>query len=108
MEEAIQLPEFRYKTEGQGIRPFPAYWWLITAVNPPKWEEQADMIVDIHGTRLQKMNECGVEYQVLSLTSPGPQAFSDPEEAYALAMRANDYISQECKKNPKRWNCHDG
>jgi len=76
---------------------------LKTAVNPPKWEEQAERIVDIHGVRLRKMNECGVEFQVLSLTSPGPQGLSNPEEAQALAARANDYLSQEVKKNPKRF-----
>jgi 2,3-dihydroxybenzoate decarboxylase len=48
------------------------------------------------------MNECGVEFQVLSLTSPGPQGLSNPEEAQALAARANDYLAQEVKKNPKR------
>jgi 2,3-dihydroxybenzoate decarboxylase len=76
---------------------------LIAAYNPNKWEELADMIIDIHGTRLTKMNECGVEYQILSWTSPGAQGYSDQEEAEGLAKRANDYMSEQCKKNPQRF-----
>jgi 2,3-dihydroxybenzoate decarboxylase len=61
------------------------------------------MIIDIHGTRLQKMNECGCEYQMLSWTSPGAQGRSDQKEAERVARRANDYMSEQCKKNPKRY-----
>lgn len=38
------------------------------------------------------MNKYGVEMQVLSLTSPGPQGISDPKEAGTLAKRANDVL----------------
>jgi 2,3-dihydroxybenzoate decarboxylase len=38
------------------------------------------------------MDKYGVEMQVLSLTSPGPQGVSDPKEAAALAKRANDVL----------------
>jgi len=61
------------------------------------------MIIDIHGTRLRKMDECGNEYQMLSWTSHGAQGFSDPKEAEAIARRANDYMSEQCAKNPKRF-----
>ena len=66
-----------------------------------------DNLVDIHKQRLDLMDKYGVEMQVLSLTSPGPQGthpppsptasnlivgYSDPKEAAALATRANDVL----------------
>ena len=104
LEEAIQLPEFRHKTIDYGI---PMMLPVLTvAYNPPKWEDLADLIVDIHGTRLKKMDECGVEFQLLSWTSHGAQGYSDQKEAEAVARRANDYMSEQCKKNPKRYHSH--
>ena len=90
MEEAIQLPEFKDKT-------------IQYAYNPSKWEELAEKIVDIHDIRLQKMNECGVEFFLLSWTSHGAQGYSDQREAEKVARRVNDYMSEQCKKNPKRF-----
>jgi len=62
----------------------------------------ADKIVDIHDMRLKGMDKCGVEYQILSWTSHGAQGFSNKDEAEKIARRANDYMSEQCKKNPKR------
>jgi predicted TIM-barrel fold metal-dependent hydrolase len=75
---------------------------LIEAYNPAKWEELADLIIDIHDTRLKKMDACGNEYQMLSWTSPGAQGYSSKAEAEEVARKANDYMSEQCKKNPKR------
>ena len=61
-------------------------------------------LVDVHKQRLELMDKYGVEMQVLSLTSPGPQGtlfrviaeansgLSDPTEAAKLATRANDVL----------------
>ncbi|KAH8889386.1 hypothetical protein GQ53DRAFT_870573 [Thozetella sp. PMI_491] len=58
---------------------------------------------DVHGTRLQQMDENGVEVMVLSLSSPGPQGVVDPAEAAALATLANDRLEAEVLKNPGRF-----
>ncbi|PVH98425.1 amidohydrolase-like protein 2 [Periconia macrospinosa] len=60
-------------------------------------------LLDIHGDRLAQMDAHGVEYMLLSLTSPGAQGESDPSKARKLAQVANDYLSGEVKKNPKRF-----
>ncbi|KAF2262881.1 amidohydrolase-like protein 2 [Lojkania enalia] len=60
-------------------------------------------LLDIHDERLQKMDEHGVEYMLLSLTSPGCQGEADPEKARKMAQVANDYLAREVKKNPKRF-----
>jgi 2,3-dihydroxybenzoate decarboxylase len=60
-------------------------------------------LLDIHGARLQQMDENGVEYMLLSLTSPGCQGESDPETAAQVARDANDYLAAEVAKNPQRF-----
>ncbi|CAK7229072.1 hypothetical protein SCUCBS95973_007095 [Sporothrix curviconia] len=60
-------------------------------------------LLDIHTTRLAQMDAEGVEYMLLSLTSPGPQGLNDPAEARALATTANDWLAAEAKKEPTRF-----
>jgi 2,3-dihydroxybenzoate decarboxylase len=60
-------------------------------------------LLDIHDERLKKMDEHGVEYMLLSLTSPGAQGEADPEKAKTMAQVANDHLSSEVKKNPRRF-----
>jgi 2,3-dihydroxybenzoate decarboxylase len=73
-----------------------------------------DALCDIHDDRLKKMTENGNEYQVLSLTSPGPQGETDVAKVYLkynlnliqaedLARVTNDWIAEQVKKNPKRF-----
>ncbi|KAF2463594.1 amidohydrolase-like protein 2 [Lindgomyces ingoldianus] len=60
-------------------------------------------LLDIHDGRLKSMDEHGVEYMLLSLTSPGCQGEPDPHKAKKMAEVANDYLAGEVKKNPKRF-----
>jgi 2,3-dihydroxybenzoate decarboxylase len=60
-------------------------------------------LLDIHGSRLQQMDENGVEMFVLSLTSPGPQGIADRGKAEHLARLANDRLEEEVLKNPSRF-----
>jgi 2,3-dihydroxybenzoate decarboxylase len=60
-------------------------------------------LLDIHDERLKKMDEHGVEYMLLSLTSPGAQGEANAEKAKKMAQVANDYLAGEVKKNPKRF-----
>ncbi|KAF2243392.1 amidohydrolase-like protein 2 [Trematosphaeria pertusa] len=60
-------------------------------------------LLDIHDERLKSMDQHGVEYMLLSLTSPGAQGEPDPEKARKMAQVANDYLAGEVKKNPKRF-----
>jgi len=60
-------------------------------------------LLDIHDERLKKMDEHGVEYMLLSLTSPGVQGEADAEKGKKMAQVANDYLAGEVKKNPKRF-----
>jgi 2,3-dihydroxybenzoate decarboxylase len=60
-------------------------------------------LLDVHGTRLQQMDENGVEFMVLSLVSMGPQGVADKDAAEKLARIANDKLSEEVMKNPSRF-----
>lgn len=60
-------------------------------------------LLDIHKTRIEIMDREGVEYMLLSLTSPGPQGEADPTISLELAQVANDYLSTEVAKIPSRF-----
>ncbi len=55
-------------------------------------------LLDIHGDRLKSMDNEGVEYMLLSLTSPGPQGEHDVAVAEKMATDANDYLAREGKQ----------
>ncbi|KAL9051269.1 MAG: hypothetical protein Q9162_006112 [Coniocarpon cinnabarinum] len=60
-------------------------------------------LIDVHGQRLQQMDENGVDHFVLSFVSPGAQGEKDQAAAEALASRANERIEEEVMKNPHRF-----
>ena len=89
LEEAVTLPQLAYQA----------------AFHAPQGREDelvADLL-DIHNQRLQRMDKHGVQYMILSITSPGAQAFGDKAEAESFAREANDYLSKEVAKNPARF-----
>lgn len=56
---------------------------------------------DIGTSRLQLMDETGIDVQVLSLTSPGLHNLGS--EKISLAIQTNDYLTEVVKKNPDRF-----
>lgn len=60
-------------------------------------------LLDVHGTRLQQMDDNGLDLMVLSLSSPGPQGQPDPDEAARLARLANDRLAATVAQNPTRF-----
>lgn len=58
---------------------------------------------DFDEQRLEGMNKAGIDIAVISLTSPGVQAESDPEVAVNLARRANDILAEKISKHPTRF-----
>jgi 2,3-dihydroxybenzoate decarboxylase len=60
-------------------------------------------LLDIHQSRLAQMDAHGVEYMLLSLTSPGAQGEPDPAKARALAAEANDWLAAQVSLNPARF-----
>src|SRR5262249_48663801 len=59
-------------------------------------------LCDIGDKRLAAMDAAGIDFQMLSLTSPGTEQL-DAAEAVALACDANDAVAEAVKKHPKRF-----
>jgi len=89
IEEAVTIPRLDYQA----------------AFHAPAGRE-AELVsdlLDIHAQRLERMDKYGVEYMILSITSPGAQGFGDKAESEAFATEVNDYLAAEVAKNPKRF-----
>lgn len=67
------------------------------------WIELKARLLDIHDTRLELMDNHGIEQMILSLNAPAVQAIPNHAEAIKVAKRANDYLAEECAKRPERF-----
>jgi len=68
----------------------------------PGADKIRDSLLDITEERLKMMDECGIDMQVLSLTSPGVQVLDSPT-AVKLAKKVNDELCKIIEKYPKRF-----
>lgn len=91
LEEAFILPE---EHEGQ------KWWASLFAIDVEKHTRE---IVDLHKLRLQKMEQYGVGYMILSYTAPGLQDVYNADEANAKAVKINDYVAEQIKDYPDRY-----
>jgi 2,3-dihydroxybenzoate decarboxylase len=67
------------------------------------WIEVRDRIMDLHGRRLRLMDEFGMQMMILSLNAPAIQAIPDPKRANEIARKANDYLAEQVRKRPDRF-----
>ena len=67
------------------------------------WIEVRDRIMDLHGRRLKLMDEFGMEMMILSLNAPAIQAIPDAKKANEIARKANDYLAENVRKRPDRF-----
>ena len=67
------------------------------------WTELRARILDMHDRRLYEMDQHGVEIMVLSLNAPAVQALPVIAEANEIARRANDYLAEQVRKRPDRF-----
>jgi predicted TIM-barrel fold metal-dependent hydrolase len=61
-----------------------------------------DQLMDVGAKRLARMDELGIDKQLLLLTSPGVQVL-EPAEGTALASLANDRLAEICRRYPDRF-----
>jgi 2,3-dihydroxybenzoate decarboxylase len=67
------------------------------------WPELQGRLLDIHEKRLRLMDEHGIELMLLSLNAPAIQAIPDPAQANEIARRANDFLAEQVRKRPARF-----
>ena len=61
-----------------------------------------DQLMNIGEQRIARMDELGIDKQLLLLTSPGVQVL-EPDEGTALARLANDRLAAACRRYPERF-----
>ncbi|KXT15301.1 hypothetical protein AC579_2803 [Pseudocercospora musae] len=84
-EEAFALPRNAETTQ----------WWAgLFAIDPAKHTRE---INDVNKLRIEKMDQFGVGYKILSYTAPGVQDVWQQDKADALAREVNDHIASEIK-----------
>jgi 2,3-dihydroxybenzoate decarboxylase len=59
-------------------------------------------LTDMDQLRIQHMDECGIDKQVLALTSPGVQVM-EKADAVAYAKVANDFLADAIRRHPTRF-----
>ncbi len=67
------------------------------------WQEVKSRVLDIHDRRLREMDEQGIEMMLLSLNAPAVQAIPDKARAAEIARKANDYLAEQVRKRPDRF-----
>jgi 2,3-dihydroxybenzoate decarboxylase len=67
------------------------------------WTELRTRILDIHDRRLREMDQYGVELMLLSLNAPAIQSMWDVAGAGETARQANDYLAEQVRKRPDRF-----
>jgi len=70
---------------------------------PPEfWPRLKSNLLDIEQQRLERMEEGGTRFSILSLNSPGIQSIHDPKNAIDVARRANDTLAESVSRHPSK------
>jgi 2,3-dihydroxybenzoate decarboxylase len=69
---------------------------------PAIWERLKAGLLDLEQQRLERMDEGGTAFSILSLNSPGIQGIPDPAEAVSVAQRSNDILAEHVGRHPTR------
>lgn len=68
-----------------------------------KWEEFCNELLDVGQQRLDRMDQAGIEFALLSLSAPGVQAVLDTQQAVEVAKKANDRMADAMTRHPDRF-----
>jgi 5-carboxyvanillate decarboxylase len=74
----------------------------VPFLSPYRREPTVTRLLDIGEARLGDMDEESIDMQILSLVSPGVQAF-DSNTGSTLARKINDKLSEAVSRHPKRF-----
>ncbi|MBI4275604.1 MAG: amidohydrolase family protein, partial [Rhizobiales bacterium] len=67
------------------------------------WPELQGRLLDIQDRRIREMDKHGVEMMILSLNAPAIQAIPDAAKADDIARKANDFLAEQVRKRPDRF-----
>jgi 2,3-dihydroxybenzoate decarboxylase len=97
IEEHFITPMYREKVGANEFRNF-----YLKSRGEQLGHDIVEQNSDLGAKRLAHMDAAGVDVEVLSFGSPGPQAFA-AEVALPMARDANDRLYQAIQKNPERF-----
>ena len=97
IEEHFLTPMYRQHVSANEYRNF-----YLTSRGQAMGHDIIEENLDIDARRIANMDANGVDLQVLSFGSPGPQAFA-ADVAIPMAKDANERMYQAVKKHPKRF-----
>ncbi len=93
----------RMVRDGTADRGMQSLWGFYGTSPSARATQVLERLMDLGPTRLQHMDETGIDRAILALTAHGAQPMLDLEEAKGVAQRANDYLAEHCKANPTRY-----
>jgi len=97
IEEHFTTPMYRQNVAANEFRKF-----YLTSRSEQIGHDIVAELADLGARRLAHMDAAGVDVQVLSFSSPGPQAFG-AEIAIPMARDANDRLSEAVRAHPDRF-----
>jgi len=97
IEEHFTTPMYREKVPANEFRNF-----YLTSRSEQIGHDIPAELADLGAHRLAHMDAAGIDVQVLSFGSPGPQAF-DADTAIPMARDANDRLFEAVKAHPNRF-----
>src|SRR5436853_5347150 len=97
IEEHFITPMYRQKVAANEFRNF-----YLSSRSEQIGHDIVEQNADLGAKRLAHMDAAGIDMQVLSFGSPGPQAFG-AEVAIPMARDANDRLHETVKAHPKRF-----
>lgn len=69
---------------------------------PAVWERLKANLLDIEQQRLERMEQGGTGFSILSLNSPGIQCIPSTKEAVDVSRRANDVLAEHVARHPTK------
>ncbi len=97
IEEHFTTPMYKQKVSANEFRNF-----YLTSRSEQIGHNIVDELADLGSRRLAHMDAAGVDVQVLSFGSPGPQGFA-ADVAIPMAKDANDLLHEAVKAHPDRF-----
>ena len=76
--------------------------WVAPSDHPGDADHIMDKLLDVGTKRIGRMDEAGIDMQVLSIMSPGVQVF-DATTGTILSRSINDQLAEIINGNPKRY-----
>ncbi|MCW2366678.1 2,3-dihydroxybenzoate decarboxylase [Sphingobium sp. B7D2B] len=100
---AEQLDAFlKLVKEGRADKATTSLWGFYGTSPSERTQFIRDRLLDLDDLRIQAMDDTGIDVAILSLTSPGGQAF-ETDEAKTLVRNANDVLKAACERHPSRY-----